>query len=527
MDARDRISLWHKADGGLREIWQRGYADKSWPPHMAYVADDGQRVILRDVHHCLGYGKCLVFLDAKGEVLRGYELRDFLTDYEVLYTKTTVSSRWWSEPGWFALRDMDRQFALVTAHGTIRCFDTRTGEQKTVDDALKSQIVKEATASARQWLSDSEPHLRESGAKLLGVLGAHDAIPALTAAFRDETVTGTGTVGSSGSGPIHGVKLAAAEALLRLSGAEALELIVPELESGNSYMQAALLSMLSLYPEELESGPQPPVPIATWERLARDASEPLRTQALQNAISSGGAAYVREHTDLLRSERLNVRFAAVRALAERPLPSDVPLLRAALEDSDSINQLLAWRALVRLNPPEVTDLLRWGKEQKDRTIRFETTLELARRHDDQAIREILDGVRALEDHAHQKEGWGTREMEAQALCEVVAELKLKQAEAPLRGALHNDCPNIQLPVAGALAVLGDTEALARVREFARRGHALDRASAIEWLGRADDRASLTFLRHAAEDEEPWVRAAAKKVLSTLDTAASRPTSLPN
>ena len=70
--------------GGREELWSRPYVDETWPPHVAYVADDGQHVVLRDVYHNLGHGKVLVFLGPKGNVLRSYELADLLTQDQIL-----------------------------------------------------------------------------------------------------------------------------------------------------------------------------------------------------------------------------------------------------------------------------------------------------------------------------------------------------------------------------------------------------------------------------------------------------------
>ena len=58
--APDGISLWRATDEGPRQQWSRGYVNDDRPPYMAYVANDGRHVVLRDAHGHLGYGKCLV-----------------------------------------------------------------------------------------------------------------------------------------------------------------------------------------------------------------------------------------------------------------------------------------------------------------------------------------------------------------------------------------------------------------------------------------------------------------------------------
>ena len=126
--------------GEKEELWSRSYVDARWPPHMAYVANDGQHVVLRDVHSGLGRGKVLVFLGPKGNILRSYELADLLTKDQILSTLHTISSVWWSVPGWFALVNEQKQFAFVTHHGVIDCFDVATGERVALDEKKRSEV---------------------------------------------------------------------------------------------------------------------------------------------------------------------------------------------------------------------------------------------------------------------------------------------------------------------------------------------------------------------------------------------------
>ena len=514
------ISLWHKTEQGLAELWTRGYVDETWPPHMAYVANDGQHVVLRDVHGSLGHGKSLVFLGSQGEVIRAYELSDFLTDDEILRTKMTVSSRWWSDPGWFALRDGDRQFALVSSKGTIRCFDITTGAPITLDESLKAQITSEACADNERLLSDPEPRQRALGAELLGLLGAIDRVPALTKLLQDENVTYWSGSGSKME-PMCGVKLAAAEALVRLIGAQALPLIESELEKANDGVCSSLLRILSggdhLFDYEMPGLRRRPMPRDVWERLARSKREMVRSHAMIELLKDDGA-YLRAHPELMKSEMPGVRYAAVRTLSEHGKTEDIPLLREALRDSDDSIALWAWRTLIKLNPPDVRKLLDWGRKQRDPTIQFEAILELARRGDADAIKRVLSGVNAFREHSHQREGWGTDEFDAEDMCQLVAEMKLREAEPGLRAALQTDCEDLKRSVCGALAALGDAEARNRIREYARKGAALDRASAIRWIGLIGDTESIPFLEESTKDEEPWIREAATEALGKLKAA---------
>ena len=113
-------------------------------------------------------------------------------------------------------------------------------------------------------------------------------------------------------------------------------------------------------------------------------------------------------------------------------------------------------------------------------------------------------------------------MRAQRVCRVLADVKGPAVEKALRAASTNFCPDIQLPAFGALAVLGDNDALVHLRGFACEGHALDRAQAIRWLGICRDYESVPLLRKWLDDEEPWIREAAREVLSSMGATLAQP-----
>lgn len=511
------ISLWSRGDRGLEQVWTRGYVDDRRPPYSAHVTDDGQHVVLRDVHGGLGRGKCLVFLGPTGQVVSSYELDDFLTDHEILHTHTSISSTWWSEPGWFSLRARDRQFALVTSKGTLRCFETATGAPVDLSDELRDAIVAEAMADALPLLHDADPSRRVLGANLMGALGTSQAVSAL------EEVLRVGPAAESG-GPdtkpweVESVKVAVAGALLRILGEEAIPRLEPFWETATWRSQRPDIEALNSDNAEEEFSPglrRSPIARETWERLARSRSSQLRSRALIELLRMDDGTYLREHPELFGSRLPGVRRAAIRALYEHATEEDLPRLRAMLRVSEPSDALWFWRTVVRLDPPDVRELLVWAGEQENEYLRAEALLELARRGDAEATAGVLTRIRALREHSQDRAGWALDEHDAESLCQLIAELRLEAAEASLRAALESDCDDVQRPVAGALAVLGDPLALSRVRGFAREGHALERASAIRWLGRAGDRGSAEFLRTCLEDEEPWIREAAAEALEEL------------
>jgi hypothetical protein len=72
------LSLWERTGDGLERRWERGYVDRTWPPHRAHVTGDGRHVVLQDVYHNLGYGNVIVILGGEGKILGSYTLEDFL-----------------------------------------------------------------------------------------------------------------------------------------------------------------------------------------------------------------------------------------------------------------------------------------------------------------------------------------------------------------------------------------------------------------------------------------------------------------
>jgi HEAT repeat protein len=106
-------------------------------------------------------------------------------------------------------------------------------------------------------------------------------------------------------------------------------------------------------------------------------------------------------------------------------------------------------------------------------------------------------------------------MDAVNVCEVLAARRPTGAVPALHAAAENPYVAIQRPALGALAMLGENNALTRTRQFAKEGEAQQRADAIHWLALCKDHASGPFLKAALLDEDPVVRDAATEALKTL------------
>lgn len=513
--------------GGREEIWSRPYIDLTWAPHVAYVANDGQHVVLRDRHGKLGYGKVLVFLGARGDVIRAYELADLLTESEISAAKHSVSSIWWSQPGWFSFLTGEKQFAFVTHHGIVQCFDVASGNRVEINEAKRVEIRERALGDLIPLLRDQDAWQRAKAATLCGVLKGTQAVPDLKALLSDRAVTGAvmsgvveAAMGVFGSHNFDycGVQAAAAQALTATIGKEAVPLIEEQLADATPVTRKALLGAIASLDgglDEVRRSPDSAFLLATWHRLAESQMPDVRNFAIRAVLARDQAQYVYDNPAIMDHPDDNVRFQAVRCLVERGEKRAIPFLRTALRDSYGPVQTCAFRGLIKYNPDDVLDLLHQGLNDKDRSIQFEALLELVRRGEKEAVDTLADRIARLKNYTRATEDWFTADIDAAVMCRLVAELKLSAVQPALKEAYTNDCKEIRRPVCGALAALGDQDATAQLRKFARVGNALDRCGSIEMLGLIGDTESMPFLSDALRDREPWVREAARKAIDQM------------
>jgi HEAT repeat protein len=364
-------------------------------------------------------------------------------------------------------------------------------------------------------------------------LKATEAVPELKKLLEENTATGgkySGFWGLLGmmSGPNYSdVQVAAAEALIAILKTQAVPLIEKQFTDAAPATREDLLHAMesldgNLFGFVVTNNPDSAFLLATWHRLSQSRLADVRKFAVQAILVRDEAQFVYDHPALLKDPVQEIRFRAVYCLVERGDKRAIPLLRTALQDSYSPTQVQAFRGLVKYQPDDILDILHSGAMHKDRAIRLKALAELVKRGDKEAIAAFVGRIAALKDHTHDREGWGTEEREAQEMCELVVNLKLSAAEPALRQAYANNCDKIRRPVCGALAALGDQDALHQLRQFIRVGDSLDRASSITMLSLVGDTASLPILRDALSDREPWVREAAKEAITHLEEKVTGP-----
>ena len=525
----DELNLYQvDAEGKFQaKLWSRPNAVERWYPFAAYVANDGKHVVLRDTSCDWGFNQVLVFLSYQGDVLRSYDLRELLTQKDVLDIEFSADA--WSYPGWFSFLHDDQLFALVVRKGITLCFDVATGKQIDLTEELRSEIHTLAERDIPAMLNDSSPRNREAGAGLAESLKIRALAPALIPLLQDRSVTSSrGTSGEMSD--FYGVQVAAAKALASFNPSEAVPLIEALLSDSTPAVRYELLGIMQNLDND-DDGFLPNSDFAylleVWHRLERSPLEDVSQFATRAVAALESAQYFYDHPQYLEHPDADVRYLAVQSVGARGDQRSIPYLRKAYADPDSTTRIWAFRGLVRYQPDDILDILHEGMTRDDRYIQLESMLELVRRGDQAAGERLANRIAELKQHTHARAGWGSEEMETQKMCELIAELRLPAMDPALRKAYANDCEDIRRPVCGALAALGDPEALLQLRRFAFEGEALVRSGSIRMLALAGDTASIPALQAALKDREPWVQKSAQEAILKLETvqtnsAATKP-----
>lgn len=506
-DDRRTLTLKAKRQNGFALRWSIPFPQEH-APYEAHITDDGRFVVLQDEHGEVGYGKVLVFLGATGNVLASYTLEDIITDAEILDAPSTISSVWWSSGGLFFFPAQQTQFAFVTAQGTIRCFDLASGRMLALGPQLKAQVRGEAIQKSRDLLCSDDAGERIHGAAVAAALGDKESIPALKRLLDDPTAESVHWVyeDMTGDHQAYRVRLAAGRALVKLLGANAAPLIDARLRGANDYMAYHWIPMLA---DTGAAGSSEEL-----RKLTRSRNRDIRSSAIRALLKSDGGTALRQSMQWLRDKNQDVRYRAIRVLAENAQENDAALLRAALKDADPVIGMWALHGLVQLDVPDLDEVLR-RQAQRDDHVGDDAILELARRGDVASLQQLVGWLDDRYTDADKRERRGRQRWNVSELCKVLAAKQPPGAEAVLRPMSETPYPRVQRPALGALAALGHEDALERVRGFAGKGDALDRADAIEWLGICKDARSLDSLHAALKDEEPWVRDAAREALKAM------------
>ena len=208
----------------------------------------------------------------------------------------------------------DTQFAFITQHPSIQCFDVATGERVSLDEQRRAQIRERALNDILPRLTSKDFDDRLSGVKLCGALKATQAIPELKKLLGDRTVTGSVGFPLWESSDLYGVRIAAAEVLISFLGTEVLPLIEEQLPDSPPATRDYLLRAIASLDGDMYFAferPDSAYLLKTWQRLSQSEFKDVRKFALQAVLAREHAQYVYDRPSLLTDPDDNVRWHAV------------------------------------------------------------------------------------------------------------------------------------------------------------------------------------------------------------------------
>jgi HEAT repeat protein len=505
------LSLCEKSDDGLKKHWTRGYVDSVWPPRIAYVTNDGKYVVLRDVHHSVGYGKVIVILGAGGKILGSYELADFLSQDEIRSAKLTVSSLWWSDNAWFSFLNDEQEFALATQEGTVRCFDLASGKLLDLTDDKRAKVVGLVRKDAESWLTSGNVSERIQGITLLGALQFKDAIPEAKRLFQDKTPTGSISGSGNPNVEVYNVQKAAALTLVRLIGLEAIPIIEAELPQANWYMKRELTSVL----DRLEANPGKVGDTSAstalkemWLRLAGNPDAEIRYHALCQVLRRDDGTFLRQHPELIESDGDFLRRVAVSCLSKLSSPEALPLLRKAIVDKHSLVRRSAIQQFIDRQPPDLVEVLLPYLDDDYALIRQDVICELACWRHPSAIAKLRETVAVWPNADLKGDGKFDQRCEIEIFCKLIADLRLHEMRDGLVASRSAGVASPRTAIIGALAALGDSQAISALHRIASGIENGDRSLAIQMCRYLSDPESVALVKKAAEEGSAFDKSAA-------------------
>jgi len=506
--AQKTLTLLHVTSGGETRLWSVP-SPMEGPfslPHSVYIRDDGRSVVLQDSYANLGHGKVLVFLGAQGQTLHAYHLEDLFSESEILDVQHSVSSIWWSYPGLFRFTDRGDRFGFLTHWGSIGLFDVATGLQLPSHGAESDAFREEVRQVEQKDLQGSDV---TRGVLLAGLLKDRASLPTLKQLLTDPSHATMISAGRQNN--YYSLQLDAGKALVRILGREAAPLLEKRLASANSSMAEAWIELIQ------QTGMAAHSEAVLRYTQARDRY--VRFYAIKAIVENGGIAIVRSHPAWFGDAYENIRYDTVRCLAEQGDVRDLPRLRRALQDPDATVVLWALRGLIRLKPSDLRTLLHRHLDIS------EARIALADSGDPEQLRWCLTQLHRF---ASSKEASSISRSDLQEIAKILVRQHSQGTEAALReiakipGSHYTAAtyyPSIGL---GGLAALGDPGALAKERNLAATAEVFSATQAIEWLGIAQDHASLLLLRTLLTNREVLIRDAARDALKTMHAPEAEP-----
>lgn len=465
-----------------RDVWKITSPQERAPVRVE-ISSDGKYVVLIDQHHGLGYGKTLAFIGPSGRTLKTYTLNDIIPGSESLNAMTSVSSIWWGgDPAY--IRGGKNQFVIFSAAGTLRAFELSTGNRIRLNESQDSEIRDEAAKPYRSKLNGSDEG--QTAALKLGRIRDKKSAPNILKLI--DQVKDPSTF---------------CRAYVNILGDEA----APEFERR---------AFDPKYAEHKQHWigfmPDGPKGKAAIRRIISSNPEDIVKHAHGFLWEVITAEDVRKNPSWLESKEERTRFAAVRALCEKPIASDLQVIERVLKSKDDIERVWALRALIAIRPNDLLTRLQDMTKNIELSGYEEAMFELARLDDKKATEEIREHLAK-----NPKDSPFLHLFAFQELCNLVVEKRYAWASAML--SQYRDArENWGIHANGALACFGDAQAIEKTRQSAKKGNFLDRNDAMDWLVRANDPQAKEILTAAADDDDPSVARTARENLLKLSGA---------
>jgi len=529
---------------GKQELWQI-----KWPqgalPEQAFVADDGSRVVLIDTQPgsgdlaplADGNGLKLVVLDQRGEVLKGYRADDiylgdkYSADPEGMptyhasigcpieafrfepKTKEFTFLQFAREPGIHPEEEWGR---LVPVS-----IDLVNGQQVRANEQVGNALMKDVSELPRQDPMYLDDNKELSFAFMKASKGDKSAIPVLRKYLDDQSASGTEMRGKKYFA-LHDNQTNAAISLAKLMGKDAAPLIEARLLKADSNydLERLLIAMTvaGVVPspstiERIESRNDAHVQLTLLDTLAKlDQSVALREA---RKLIHYGTDY---RTDYVRGRAQSL-------ILENPQSVDEPYLKDLL-NTDALDKNLGLRGLVRLNPPDLDQIL---VDQAGKGNWVAVAFQ-AERGDTKAQTLLVEWTKAIANSQKVENFKGVVPEDLYMIAPILAKTNppgardaLKKASALLGG---QDSLGMDMKVRGSLALLGETSDLEFLRTVARGkqakestygGALLDmrRSDAIDWLGEIKDQGSVDLLQDLSVDPHYGIRQSARRALGKM------------
>lgn len=516
--ATTAYSVWRRSGNAEERVWGREGAR----PAEAFVSNEGRVVLIYNERRgcMLPKEKKIICLGLQGEVVRNHDWDDLLTFEEIADPPYAAESIFWRRDAWFDLTSDDRELAYVSLGGTIGRIDVATGNLlEPASGKRLDEIVRKALNEVRPLLCNRDPKLRAFAAMVAAALGARDTTESLKGLLADRSATllrGTGN--GKDLEEFFGVQLAAARALIKLDGPNAIPAVEAEMRAATPSMRRDLLGVMASLDASSIGHPASPhtaTAKALWRRLAADPAEDIRRYAILELLQRDDARYIAEHPEVLRSKDETLRCSAFGCLSRAGDRCALGWLHNAMKDPDFTIRLYALRGLIRLGSDDIQPILKRELQSADSSIRMEAIKELVRRGDAAGIETLLAAIRNWNRDAHGDERGGPERIDIRALCAFVAEVQLDQARQPLLALRNDPRDEIRRAVCGALAALGDDQARADLRRLALKGPTLARIPSILMLGWTRDQSALPVLAALSRDGRPTIRVTAAEATRRL------------